>query len=675
MRIIICPVASRDVIDASEASRLQPLPHELVQKSKSRELDREKETPVMACAEAALPISVCPVCLDNFVDARVLPCLHSVCRTCVDKMDVTATDGHVVCPICRAHVCLPSDGGAAGLPKDVTMLPGCAGGGQSLELECALCTHDNHDGTKKKAKTWCKKCSMPLCNGHIGPHILTATTSGEVHHVIPLCLAVQESKSSAAAETLHPTDVVPMCPRHNEPLKFHCGSCDVAICGDCTAIGDHQGHKPVRYIRDIVEERKRQVAEKVDRLESEFTGKLERSLEAVDHVSAELARRADEVRTDIRQAGKRAVEMVEAHVEQMVQKVDDQEASRVKALDKQREELKGFLDSAKNAVVFKERIMQLNVGKEALFSLLQALETRTTSLLSTHVHEMPCRHSRMTFLPTSDMDLASKTEEAVGKISTCQASVKHTLIKGGASLSTEKGKTINVVIMAHDRDGQRLTTGDDVITAQCAGLDPEATSPSPTITDNNDGSYTLSVSSQSEGIFKFEVFVNGEKMENDLIITFEYPNRFDPNACHSSINISGDGKKATNTNNLIWKSVFGITPMIRGQFTWKMKGSGSHMIGVASKQTPTSHQYDYDSVAYCWRMNSGAYYRDGVEYSQSRVNSSEIDVIQVDLDCDRHTLQLTNLNSGQTSKMTNLPAKEYFSYVAMANARFVEFIE
>ena len=72
----------------------------------------------MACAS---PITVCPVCLDNLVDARVLPCLHSVCKTCVDKMLVTATDGNVKCPTCQATVTIPS-GRAASLPEDVTVV-------------------------------------------------------------------------------------------------------------------------------------------------------------------------------------------------------------------------------------------------------------------------------------------------------------------------------------------------------------------------------------------------------------------------------------------------------------------------------------------------------------------------------------------------------------------------
>ena len=87
--------------------------------------------------------------------------------------------------------------------------------------------------------------------------------------------------------------------------------------------GGHKKHDNVRLIKDILSEGKARVNAKVDMLENGVIEKLERSIQAFDNVSTELARQADEVRTDIRirQAGKRAVEFVEAHVEQMVQEV------------------------------------------------------------------------------------------------------------------------------------------------------------------------------------------------------------------------------------------------------------------------------------------------------------------------------------------------------------------
>ena len=578
---------------------------------------------------------------------------------------MTASDGNVICPVCRASVTLPSSGTAA-LPKDVVELE------TSEVFECASCDDDK---TRKKAKAWCKECRLAFCLEHAGPHVVSASSSsGKPHSVISLSHPMGESASESSRSCAG--GVVSMCPQHDQPLRFHCGSCDVAICGDCVAIGDHQDHKPVRYIKDIVDERKQRVAEKVDKLEREFTEKLERSLSAVDHVSTELARRADEARTDIRQAGKQAVRMVEAHVEQMVQEIDDMEASRCKVLDRQRDELKSFLDSAQNAVRFKERVMQLNVGKETLFSLLQTLETRATSLLSSHFFEQPQHHSRITISTASDSDLASKSKEAVGKVLPCQASAQHSVLEGSTSKTTGVGTDLCVIVVAKDCDRQHINTGGDVISVRCTPLSRDGSRPRVTVKNNDGGLYTVAITSHAEGKYQANVFVNGEKMATSLNCAFLAPFRFDHKEHHDQIVVSQDSKKATNSEGG-YNSILGITPMSQGRYTWKMRlmTDCTIFLGVSTKPAPTSHYDDYNEVAYCWDLNYGAYYRDGVQCSQKKIKAGMGDVMQLDLDCDRHTLKITNLRNGETGTFSNLPDKEYFQYAAMYGSGFVEFVQ
>ena len=381
---------------------------------------------------SASPIDICPVCLQRFGDARVLPCLHNVCKACVDKLAVTATDGVISCSVCQTSVTLPPNG-AAGLPKDVSVSSTRASD-RCRSSECGMCD----DGkTRKKPTMWCKQCHLPLCTEHTVPHIVSASSRGEVHVIVPISMAASDDFQATSGSAN------PMCSHHGEALKYHCGTCDVAICGACGLIGDHKKHDNVRLIKDILNERKKQVTDKVDTLESDVVPKLERALQAVDNVSTELARRADEVRTDIRKAGKQVVEMVEAHVEQMVQEVDDLELSRCKVLDRQRDELKSHLDAAKNAIQFRDRVMQpTGSGEETQFSVLHALETRTEDLITTHIKEEPQHHSNLEFKAASDRDLAIKTKEGIGKVIPChQASARHCQIEGSATRIAQKGET------------------------------------------------------------------------------------------------------------------------------------------------------------------------------------------------------------------------------------------
>ena len=59
----------------------------------------------------------CAICLDRYTDPRLLPCVHSYCRDCIDHLPVELDNGrHVVrCPSCRKATRL-SERGAAALP-------------------------------------------------------------------------------------------------------------------------------------------------------------------------------------------------------------------------------------------------------------------------------------------------------------------------------------------------------------------------------------------------------------------------------------------------------------------------------------------------------------------------------------------------------------------------------
>ena len=627
----------------------------------------------------ASSVDICPVCLQRFGDARVLPCLHNMCKACVDRMAVTATDGVISCSVCRTSATLPPNG-AAGLPKDVSVSSTHASDNCGL-TQCGMCDDDK---TRKKPTMWCKQCRLPLCNEHTAPHVISASSSGEVHIVVPLSMAKEDIENQLSVGK----GSTPKCVHHGEALKFHCGTCDVAICGSCTAIGDHKKHDGVRLIKDILKERKTQVSNKVDTLEKEVVPKLERSLQAVDNVSTELTRRADEVRTDIRKAGKQAVEMVEAHVEQMVQEVDDLELSRCKVLDRQRDELKSHLDEAKNAIQFRDRMMThtSDSEEEAHFSILHALKTRTEALITTHIKEEPQHHSNLEFKAASDGDLAIKTKEGIGKVIPCQASARHCQIEGSATRIVQKGKPIDITIRAKDRNGDFLTTGGDTVSSRWVPMVSAENTPRTTIVDNNNGTYTASCVCPSVGTFHLEVYVNAEKIAMQVKIACTvHTDLFDPAESHPSITISEDEQKASlHTDPGDYVSVLGKTPMRSGEYTWRVKISNAdpycQALGIAPKPLSPQRKSDHQSVAYCLYTNGNALVRDGINVPPRLPGifwkPSANDTFQLDLNCDRHTLQIKNLRSGESTTFSNLPDKEYFQFVSMMiQGQSMEFIE
>ena len=48
--------------------------------------------------EAERHLSECPVCLEVYVDPKVLPCDHSLCARCVQQLQ---QGSRIECPLCR----------------------------------------------------------------------------------------------------------------------------------------------------------------------------------------------------------------------------------------------------------------------------------------------------------------------------------------------------------------------------------------------------------------------------------------------------------------------------------------------------------------------------------------------------------------------------------------------
>eukprot|EP00058_Branchiostoma_floridae_P022504 XP_002607994.1 hypothetical protein BRAFLDRAFT_213589 [Branchiostoma floridae] len=53
---------------------------------------------------------VCQVCLEDFKQPKMLPCLHTFCQSCLEKLLATEPVGKLDCPTCRQDVPLPQNG-------------------------------------------------------------------------------------------------------------------------------------------------------------------------------------------------------------------------------------------------------------------------------------------------------------------------------------------------------------------------------------------------------------------------------------------------------------------------------------------------------------------------------------------------------------------------------------
>ena len=601
--------------------------------------------------ENPMTSSVCCVCLSDMKDPRLLACLHSCCRSCLDKMSVTAGQRKIACPVCRASCTLPPSG-AGGLPKDFTRVSERS---SAVEKKCW------EEDCDAKAALWCKECERAFCKQHGAMHLVSSPGD---HYLGPVPSGITNSGGLSRSAAL--------CHDHGEPLVFFCVNCNEIICAHCAAIGKHRRHDVVS-IKEVTIRKKEEAMEMVDQIRKDIVPNVGASLEAVRDRTAELTRQANEVRGEIRRAEERAVGMVRAYAEQLVEEVDAVEEARCKDLDKQKDTLESHLQALQNAVQFCDHLMEKEEASGDDFAdLLDALVTRSKDLSKIDFEKTPVRHARLGFKAVSDKELLATLAYAVGVVMSHDAVASKCTVET-FSPTIRPGEPVEVAIQTRDIDGGKLTEGGQLINAFWSKVPDQSTCLS--VKDLKDSRYLVCFTPHQPGKYHLQITVNSENMPKPIVMTC-FDHCFDPSECHGNISLSADLLQATRltdgfsrTKHQYRECVLGVVGMRTGRHSWKVQvGEDPNwsFVGIIPKPLPPTTFFYRAAFGWndCGNCHKLADQWSGINKSFASLRGN--DIVQLDMDCDQHTLQITVLRTGERDTITGLtPNTEYFQFFSM----------
>ena len=284
----------------------------------------------------------CPICYELFTDPRTLPCLHTFCKSCIQRSVDTGLaevpEGYFECPLCRAHVPLPAKG-IDGISANFSIKRLIEIYSKRQEIvtdtapKCRLCTSSN------PATMWCIECDCTICSECSDVHKRMKMFAQ--HQVIPM----QEFNSDpkrAIKVFLNPG----VCSAHpDQVLKFYCYTCDQTkdqtICVEC-ALLKHRDHK-FDSIANVVMEEKEEVLKTAAALEP----MRDKVSEAMNRIAASKDDITDNHLVNVKQVNSLFDELhqiLEQQREVMLKKLESFKTTSHKSLDLQNDNL-AFLES------------------------------------------------------------------------------------------------------------------------------------------------------------------------------------------------------------------------------------------------------------------------------------------------------------------------------------------
>ena len=176
----------------------------------------------------------CSVCMTKFTDPKQLPCLHSFCLHCLQRIQQTRGIRETIsCPECRQNFRVPGDGDLNALPTnirinsllDVLAIKECNTSG----VKCGNC--DKRSGESY----YCFQCCSFWCGDCISLH--NGIRANKEHHA----LALKDFQDRDFENILKRTTFCAKPGHEKKELELFCKVCEVVICSTC-ALTDHEGH-------------------------------------------------------------------------------------------------------------------------------------------------------------------------------------------------------------------------------------------------------------------------------------------------------------------------------------------------------------------------------------------------------------------------------------------------
>ena len=185
----------------------------------------------------------CAICLCRYTHPKVLPCLHSYCKECLEKLAKKARpQQELTCPQCKEVHPIPPQGGVDGFKTYFTVnnllellrvhetTASANGAGEQTIILCESGVDES------PAVAHCLTCSDHLCESCFELHKKQKLSRG--HNVVLLKDLKQLDKKTGIRSVRRKWH----CEEHNdELLKLFCKTCQKVICRDC-ALVTHREH-------------------------------------------------------------------------------------------------------------------------------------------------------------------------------------------------------------------------------------------------------------------------------------------------------------------------------------------------------------------------------------------------------------------------------------------------
>ena len=441
-----------------------------------------------------LECSVCQELFSEVNEPKILKCLHTFCKDCLEAWLSRQREGQLSCPTCRQITecpssninCLPSNLFYKQMVEIVEAYSGTAHEDDSLH--CGNCEE------KTPLKFYCFACNTFLCEKCAGAHSKWKLFKG--HHV----KEIGNFESSDVQDYARKSNV---CEKHEDELRFYCENCNICICRDC-AILEHRDDKNhnIVSLEQGFENKKSDITSKMKDVEA-IASRLRDQKQTLEKKKVGMLRSIDQATSEIHGVAEQWISFIRQNEAAMTKTLLEQKNSFQGTFSSQMSRLDEKLFEIDSSLVFSSDVLARENLPEIL-NVEEILGQRFQELSSEF--RVNLNYSCIKYVPN---DTSPSMKDVLGKLIFTKTDPMLTTANGKGLTEGTEDQVCSFKIETRNSQGQITYSGVDKVGVDIRSVDTGKVIV-PEITDSKNGCYEVKYRPKIAGKYQVCITVDGD---------------------------------------------------------------------------------------------------------------------------------------------------------------------
>ena len=421
----------------------------------------------------------CKICYEVYKKPKQLPCLHSFCVVCLNRLAETrAVNGKIQCPLCKKEVDVPESGTFENFPSsfyinsllDVLAIKECG----ATRVTCGNCDKPNEQSSYcfDCSKFWCSEC----LNGHNilkenKEHRVTALTDFQAHDFEDVL-----KRPAICKKEHHDSNV----------LKYYCNICEEAACVVCVNVG-HGGHE-IKVLEAVTGDEKAKIRAEVERAKAQLEQFAE-DIKIADVDWMQAKENVEAVKREVNSSAEEMIRLIREEQRRLITEAENTKKVEQDRLTANKEKIRNQVKKIESATKQAEDLLRRGAGAEIVHSRKQ-IEENLQQLVA-EKPEIKVKGYKKVVFKENPLPNKNLTNNGIGRVGTTDTDRVQSTAEGDGLAEATAGLEAQFVVTTKNSKGDVCYSPLDQVAVEVTRRGGQEHVKDVQIEDKRNGSYQV----------------------------------------------------------------------------------------------------------------------------------------------------------------------------------------